>query len=107
LPEPISRTTSKEHFSELANVGTPTSRVPPCYSCPERSFGFWIDEILQNARQGNTVYLGRFFCKEHHDGTPQAMSYAIFPHYEVTETGGGKYRLMRLTRDQAIGRVKG
>lgn len=107
MPDAISRSTGPEHFSELANVGTPTSRIPPCYSCPNPSFGFWIDEILQNATQGNTVYMGRFFCKQHHDGTPSTMSYALYPHYQWNETGGGRYRVMRLTRDQAIGRVKG
>jgi hypothetical protein len=62
--------------------------------------------MLPYAKQGNTLMTARFFCSDCHPDPFSVMSSALYPHYQVTEQGGGTYRLMRLTREQAIARVK-
>jgi len=107
LTQQVSRSTGAEHFSELANVKTHERLIPPCYSCPAPSEGAQIIDMLPGAKQGNSLMTARFFCKNCHPEPFQVMSYALYPHYDVMELGGGTYRLMRLTREQATTRVKG
>ena len=75
--------------------------------CPNKSVGAQIDQILPGAMSGNTIMSVRFFCKNCHPEPFQIMSVALWPNYEVSPYDGGlRYTLRRLSREQAIARVK-
>ena len=103
---PAARVAGPEHFSELADVRTPENQIPRCKKCHKPSDGAQIIEMLPGAMSGGTLMQVEFFCHDDGPGMFQVMSYALYPNYEVRPLKNDQYILRRLSREQAIARVK-
>jgi hypothetical protein len=99
------RQTDNECFSELADVQTQKELIPPCFGCKRPSVGMVVDEVLSSP-SARPTFVGRFWCHNCGHGTFAVMSYALRPHYEVIPMAEDRWRVTRLTREQAISRMR-
>jgi hypothetical protein len=101
------RKTDASHFSPLANVQTPKTRIPPCKTCGKESLGGCVVEMGKSAPVGMPIMTAEFYCGEHAPSTFGMMSYRLFPAWRILSVEEPwRLKLQRLDRERQEERVR-
>lgn len=102
------RVTDASHFSPLANVHTPATRIPPCKVCQKPSVGGVCVDMAPVAPVGMPVFTAEFYCAEHNPGTYALMSNRLFPVYRILEIQEPwRLKVQKLDRPSQERRLRG